>query len=143
QLRVALLQISGMQSNIQDLKILDIGLHPGYLEKRNTELEYLDQDFVNSLIVPRRKFDHKGRFGHALLIAGSRGKNGAAILAARACLRAGAGLLSVSVPQESYPILQAAVPEAMVVPDNSDRYPVFSFVPEKYTAVGLGPGIGT
>lgn len=125
------------------VKILDIGLHPGYLEKRNTELEYLDQDFVNSLIVPRKKFDHKGRFGHALLIAGSRGKNGAAILAARACLRAGAGLLSVGVPQESYPILQAAVPEAMVVPDNSDRYPVFSFVPEKYTAVGLGPGIGT
>ena len=124
-------------------RILDIGLHPDFLRDLNPDMEYIDGAFVNPLIQARNKFDHKGNFGHALLVAGSRGKNGAAILAARACLRSGVGLLSVGVPQHSYPILQTAVPEAMVIPDNSDDFPVFSFVPGKYSAVGVGAGIGT
>ncbi|QEC53879.1 NAD(P)H-hydrate epimerase [Anseongella ginsenosidimutans] len=125
------------------LSVLDIGLHTDFLPGLSSDMEYIDKAFIDPLIKPRHKFDHKGNFGHALLVAGSRGKNGAAILAARACLRSGAGLLSVGVPQHSYPILQTAVPEAMVLPDNSDDYPVFSFGPGKYTAVGVGAGIGT
>lgn len=123
--------------------ILDIGLHPGYIANQVPNREYVDQTYAEALVIPREKFDHKGRFGHALLVAGSRGKNGAAILAARACLRSGVGLLSVGVPQQSCVILQSAVPEAMVVADNSDHHPVFSLVTEKYTAIGVGPGIGT
>lgn len=123
--------------------VLDIGLHRDFLRDSLSDMEYVDGAFVNTLLRPRQKFDHKGKFGHALLIAGSKGKNGAAILAARACLRSGVGLLTVGVPQHAYPILQTAVPEAMVLPDNSDDYPVFSFVPGKYTAVGVGAGIGT
>lgn len=125
-----------------EFEVLDIGLHPGFPAEQSSEWNYPGREYINSLIRPRRKFDHKGNFGHALLVAGSRGKNGAAILASRACLRSGTGLLTVAVPQNSYGILQTAVPEAMVQLDNSDDYPVFSFSTGKYTGVGVGAGIG-
>lgn len=87
---------------------------------------------------------HKGDYGHALLIAGSYGKMGAAVLAARACLRAGAGLLTVHVPRRGVDIMQVAVPEAMVSVDDDDC--CFSSLPanlERYDAVAVGPGLGT
>ena len=87
---------------------------------------------------------HKGDYGHALLIAGSYGKMGAAVLAARACLRAGVGLLTVHTPRRGVDILQTAVPEAMVSVDEDEC--VFSVLPshlERYDAIAIGPGIGT
>ncbi|KWW31694.1 MAG: hypothetical protein AUK63_388 [bacterium P3] len=87
---------------------------------------------------------HKGHYGHALLIAGSYGKAGAAILAARACLRCGAGLLTVHVPRHLVPVLQAAVPEAMVSVDpDGDRFTALPGGLERYDAVAMGPGLGT
>ena len=86
---------------------------------------------------------HKGDYGHALLIAGSFGKMGAAVLAARACLRAGAGLLTVHVPRCGVDIMQTAVPEAMVSVDNDEH--CFSSLPphlERYDAIAVGPGLG-
>jgi len=79
-----------------------------------------------------------------LLIAGSYGKMGAATLATRACLRSGAGLTTVYVPKCGYIILQVAVPEAMVLTDENETY--LSTLPaeiEKYSVIGIGPGIGT
>lgn len=92
----------------------------------------------------RRQDSHKGDYGHALLIAGSYGKMGAAILAAKATLRAGAGLLTVHVPLLGTDIMQTAFPEAMVDIDNNDGH--FSAVPDdlgKYDAIAVGPGLGT
>jgi NAD(P)H-hydrate epimerase len=91
---------------------------------------------------PRKKFDHKGVFGHALLIAGSHGKMGAAVLASRAALRSGAGLLTVHVPLTGNAIMQTGVPEAMVSLDPDEAY--FSKAPgtEVFDVVGIGPGIG-
>lgn len=126
-----------------DFTVLDIHLHRDYYDKQETVNYYLDSHFISGLLQRRRKFDHKGKFGHALLVAGSKGKNGAAILCARACLRSGAGLLTMLVPQHSYPILQTAVPEAMVHIDHADDYPVFSISLSRYTSVGVGAGIGT
>lgn len=87
---------------------------------------------------------HKGHYGHALLIAGSLGKMGAAILAARACLRSGVGLLTVHIPRCGVDILQTAVPEAMLSIDSDDA--LFTSLPsdlKRYDAVAVGPGLGT
>jgi len=101
------------EANIGKLHILDIGLHPDYLQKIKQELNLVDMDFIRSLYKPRNEFAHKGNFGHALLVAGSYGKMGAALLAAKACLRSGVGLLTCHVPRSAYTILQSTIPEAM------------------------------
>ena len=87
---------------------------------------------------------YKGDYGHALLVAGSYGKMGAAVLAARACLRAGAGLLTVHTPRCGVEILQTAVPEAMISIDDGERcFSSLSAQLERYDAIAVGPGIGT
>lgn len=88
----------------------------------------------------------KSNYGHALLIAGSYGKMGAAILAAKACLRSGVGLITVHVPQRGVDIMQTAVPEAMVSIDENDTHWTHAFTEDelrKYDAIALGPGLGT
>ena len=100
--------------------------------------------FMADCLNHRRPDTHKGDYGHALLVAGSYGKAGAAILAARACLRSGVGLLTVHVPRQLVSILQIAVPEAMVSVDRDDA--CFTTLPdnlERYDAVAMGPGLGT
>ncbi len=96
-----------------------------------------------SFLVGRDPNSHKGHFGHALLIAGSYGKMGAAVLAARSCLRSGVGLLTVHVPRCGVDILQTAVPEAMLSIDDNDA--CWSVLPdhlERYDAIAIGPGLG-
>jgi hydroxyethylthiazole kinase-like uncharacterized protein yjeF len=129
--------------SVGEVHILDIGLHPGYLQQVSREAELLDAGIVRAIFRPRPVFAHKGNFGHALLVAGSFGKMGAAVLGARACLRAGAGLLSCHVPGCGYPILQTTIPEAMVFVDTDDRIQTdFEGDPSEYAVVGVGPGIG-
>jgi ADP-dependent NAD(P)H-hydrate dehydratase / NAD(P)H-hydrate epimerase len=120
-----------------------IGLHPGFREETPTEFHFLTFGEAQRLVRRRSKFDHKGSFGHALLVAGSRGKMGAAVLAARACLRAGAGLLTLRAPQCGVDVVQIAVPEAMCDPDPAANE--WSAPPDtqRYSAIGLGCGIGT
>ena len=89
---------------------------------------------------------HKGCYGHALLVAGSYGKMGAAVLAARACLRMGVGLLTVHVPRRGVDVMQTAVPEAMVSIDEGEERWEHCFTSEelaRYDAIGVGPGLGT
>jgi NAD(P)H-hydrate epimerase len=95
-------------------------------------------DLIKTLIKPRSPASHKGDHGHALLVAGSEGKMGAAVIAARACLRAGAGLLTVCVPQRERQIIQLAIPEAMVLSGETDAIDW-----NLYSAIGIGPGLGT
>jgi ADP-dependent NAD(P)H-hydrate dehydratase / NAD(P)H-hydrate epimerase len=83
-------------------------------------------------------------FGHALMVAGSYGKMGAAVLATKACLAGGAGLVTCYLPACGYQIMQIAVPEAMVTTDSSEEE--LANLPdniEKYSVIGMGPGIGT
>ena len=90
----------------------------------------------------RKKFEHKGNFGHALLIMGSRGKIGAAVLSTFACLKSGCGLATVYTPSCGYEILQTSIPEAMVITDNNDSY-ISSFPKtDIYNAIGIGCGLG-
>jgi NAD(P)H-hydrate epimerase len=103
-----------------------------------------DATLIHSIHKPRKRFSHKGNFGHALLVAGSRGKTGAAVLAARACMRSGSGLLTCHIPGCGYTVLQTAVPEAMVITDaHADMNTRLEVDLTAYETIGIGPGIGT
>ncbi len=121
----------------------DIGLHHSFAEQTDTPFYFFEKNDARWLIRPRGKFAHKGSFGHALLVAGSRGKMGAAVLSARACLRAGTGLLSVHTPVCGLDILQTAVPEAMCTLDSSATHWTDLLALTAYGSIGIGPGIGT
>ncbi|MBS1660641.1 MAG: NAD(P)H-hydrate epimerase, partial [Bacteroidetes bacterium] len=129
---------------VGDVHILDIGLHPDYLQQASGEAELLDPALIRAIFRPRSAYAHKGNFGHALLVAGSYGKMGAAVLAARACLRAGAGLLTCHVPRCGYAILQMGLPEAMVMTDKDEEvHTGFEGETDRYSVIGVGPGLGT
>lgn len=135
--------LSENESFVGKWKILPIGIHPAIIEETKTSFMMItDKDFAG-ILLPRSKFAHKGMFGHALLIAGSKGKMGAAVLAAKACLRSGAGLLTVHLPQRGEIILQTTIPEAMVSLDADADF--VSVLPEitGYDAIAVGPGLGT
>ena len=122
--------------------VLPIGLHTDFLDDHEVVYHYCSGKELSGKLIRRKRFDHKGRFGHGFLISGSYGKVGAAVLAARACLRAGVGLLTVHIPRFGYEIIQTAIPEAMTSIDKYDK--VISKIPsmENYSAVAVGPGIG-
>ena len=117
--------------------VLDIGLHPSYLENVASPLQLSTLPEVASQLQKRSAFSNKKNFGHALLVAGSKGKLGASVLAAKACLRAGVGLLTVNSAQSELPILQNSLPEAMCI----ERESSVDF--SRYRSIGIGPGMGT
>lgn len=127
---------------IGDWHLLNIGISQQAIEQTETPYELLEGEAIKTLMKPRKKFAHKGNFGHALLIAGAQGVAGASILAARACLRSGVGVLTVHAPFVNNNILQAAVPEAMVEVDRHEFYFTNATDTDDYQAVGIGPGIG-
>ena len=93
---------------------------------------------IRELFAKKRRRDaHKGDFGHVLVIAGSKGMAGAAILCARGALRTGAGLVSVLAPEEVIPIVQGAVPEAMCL-----TAPLSKSLLSSYGSIAIGPGLG-
>lgn len=93
--------------------------------------------YVNTFIKKRERDIHKGNCGKVLILAGSKGMTGAAVLCARAALRSGAGLVRVSVPEELFPILQIGVPEATCI----TRERLFEDLMQ-YSAIAIGPGLG-
>lgn len=120
-----------------------IGLHPDFEAVTPSFFHVIGAAEMRALWRPRAKFAHKGTFGHALLVAGSYGKMGAAVLAARAALRSGVGLLTVHAPRCGNVVLQTAVPEAMFSADSGGKYLKKLPDPSSYRAVGIGCGIGT
>ncbi len=122
--------------------VVDIGLSREFIEQQDTYCFVLSESQIREIIRKRGKYDHKGVFGRALVVAGGYGKMGAAVLSARAALRSGTGLLTTYIPACGYDIMQTAVPEAMVVIDPKEN--TLSKAPEVdgYDAVGIGPGIG-
>ncbi len=123
--------------------LLNIGLSQQAITHTQTPYYQILKNEARSILRYRNRFAHKGYFGHALLIAGSKGMGGASVLAAKACLRTGVGLLTVHAPQCNYSVLQTAVPEAMCDCDASETH--FTSFPDvsKYSVVAIGPGLGT
>jgi len=127
----------------QAFQILDIGLDPEYLHNTPTQAKLILKDDARGMYLPKRKFDHKGSNGHALIVGGSYGKMGAVTLAVKACLRSGAGKVTAYIPKCGYTTLQTAVPEAMVLTDENEHQ--LTHVPDTaaFQALGVGVGLGT
>ena len=123
-------------------EVLPIGLHPAIIQKTETPYYFVTKNYIQTNRARRKKFSHKGSFGHALLISGCYGKMGAAVLASRACLSSGVGLLTTHVPRMGNDIMQISVPEAMISLDQSDI--LFSQPPDlsEFSSVGIGPALG-
>lgn len=131
------------QQYIGQVEVLDIGLSQEGIEKMDAQFTLTEKTDVQLLLKPRDAFAHKGTMGHALLVAGSYGMAGAAILAARACMRSGAGKLTVHTPRRNVPILQTAVPEAVLHTDREETIFSEAVPTDDFQAVAVGPGIGT
>jgi len=131
--------------------VLDIGIPLAAMTKEAPGLVLADRGLVSSLIPAREMESHKGRFGHVLILSGSRGKSGAAVLMARACLRSGAGLVTVACPSSIQPLIAAAVPEAMTesLPETrsgtllAEALPIVMDLLASRDVLAAGPGLGT
>lgn len=130
------------QKYIGEWFCLDIRLSQQGINEAAGRYYVTTMETVRPMLKTRNDFSHKGTYGHALLIAGSRGMAGASVLAARACMRSGAGLLTVHAPQCNNLILQTAVPEAIVKHDEHEHYFSTPADPQGYNAVAIGPGLG-
>ncbi|HIJ78799.1 MAG: NAD(P)H-hydrate dehydratase [Desulfobulbaceae bacterium] len=147
-LKVGQLVASGKEY-VGRLELVDIGIPAQAAAQVGVELEYLDGDRVKSWLPERPLAAHKGTFGHLLVIAGSIGKSGAAMLCAQGALRAGTGLVSLAAPQDLARIFESALIEAMSIVLPCSRH---CFVVEDYEAimaalsgkkaVVMGPGLG-
>ena len=130
-------------SFIREWDVLDIGLDREYLGTTPVNYHYMTKPDLLPWFRPRRKFAHKGDYGHARIIGGSYGKIGAVTLAAKACLRTGSGLVSCYVPQCGYIPIQSALPEVMVETDTSEIEITAIEENDKTTVAGIGMGLGT
>ncbi len=143
QLKKAFL-VAENEASIGCPHVLDIGLAPAFPAMADSRFKLTNNQLISAFYKSRGLFSHKGSFGHALLFAGSYGKTGAATLCTKACLRSGAGLVSVHLPQNSVNIVQTSTPEAMCRVDaHSERITALDYDLTLYDSVGIGPGIGT
>ncbi len=123
--------------------ILPIGLHPEFIDSEPCRYKLVELTDVKAILKPRSRFSHKGSFGHALLIGGSKGKIGAATLMGKSCLHSGAGLVTVHVPACGCTVVQTAVPELMVSVDEDENECTQLPRLDPYAAIAAGPGLGT
>jgi hydroxyethylthiazole kinase-like uncharacterized protein yjeF len=134
--------LPGNSKYVPEFEILDIGLHPDGIKEHSTNNYYVTKYDIFPLLKVRNKFSHKGSYGHALLFSGSKGKAGAAIISSKACMRSGAGLLTVHSTKEVLNSLLLHLPEAMSEENSNAKYISEINKPENFDAIGFGPGIG-
>jgi len=127
---------------VGEWKIIDIGLHPQAIEQTPSEFYYLEEEDITPLIIKRPTFGHKGTFGHACIVAGRIGMAGSAVLAAKAALRCGAGLVTVHSAAANRSIIQTTIPEALFITDHTSDYITDVIALEPYNVLAVGPGIG-
>jgi len=125
------------------VKLIDIGLSKTAVRDTPSKFHLVEAKDIKHVIRRRKPFSSKADYGNALLIAGSYGMMGAAVLASEGALRAGVGKLLVHSPRCGFNILQSVVPEAMYHPDKNDIIITDLNLSREYHAVGIGPGLGT
>lgn len=130
------------QTFLGKVRVLDIRLSAEGIQKIDAQYNIIEETEIRPLILGRDRYAHKGNMGNALLIAGSYGMAGAAVLAAKACLRSGAGKVTIHSPKRNNVILQISVPEAIVQLDTEETIFSEAVDTEGYTALGIGPGLG-
>jgi NAD(P)H-hydrate epimerase len=133
------------------LFIENIGFPAKLLASNNLNVSVLTKQEASHVLPERQMYSHKGDYGHVLIIAGSKGKTGAAYMAAKACLRSGAGLVTIGVPESLADIFQARVTEEMTLflPDRGDGTlaekasdVILDFLNKEADVIAIGPGIG-
>ena len=146
--------LSPQADSVGQLLVRDIGTPRELLDDDSTlKLHWLEAGEFRSLPLVRKTDANKGSFGHALLVAGSLGKSGAAVLGGRAALRVGAGLITVATPADVQPVVAAGMPEMMTMPllatedgtaslGNLD-YDRFGQVARDKSVLAIGPGLST
>ena len=130
------------QQFVGQLRVLDIKLSKEGIEKIEASFTMIEKSDVRERLLTRSPFAHKGQMGTALMIAGCYGMAGAAVLATKACLRAGVGKVVVNSPRRNIPILQTAIPEAVVRSGSEETIFAETIDTDDYQAMGIGPGLG-
>jgi NAD(P)H-hydrate epimerase len=134
------------------LFIKNIGFPQRLLKSKNIKVNLVQENDIPSMLPKRPKYSHKGTYGHVLLVAGSKGKTGAAFMAAKSCLRAGVGLITIGIPESLVNIFQSRVTEEMILPlpDRGNGTLsfkavdlIFRFLKQRISALAIGPGIST
>lgn len=125
---------------VGNFKVLDIGL---IIEESDENFQYyfVDENLITNIYKTRPKFSHKALNGHSLIVGGSKGKFGAAIMAAAACLKSGSGLTTLQIPQLAYPSLMVNYPELIIEMDSHVDF-ITDYPKKQYSSYGFGPGIG-
>ncbi|MCB0457716.1 MAG: NAD(P)H-hydrate dehydratase [Flavobacteriaceae bacterium] len=123
-------------------EVLDIGLDAEYLYATTPLAQLIYKPHAKQFYKQREKFSHKGAYGHALIVGGSKGKMGAVVLSSKATLRVGAGLVSAFVPEGGNTILQISVPEVMTVSDTSQDFIASIKIDFQPSAIAVGMGMG-
>lgn len=121
---------------VGQIHLVDIGLHQRYYDQTAATFTIIDQQEISLIYKPRKQFTHKYNFGHSLLFAGSKNMMGAALLCAKACLRTGAGLVTLHTDEMAQSMVQIALPEAISTTENN-----LQVLSRKKAAVGIGPGL--
>lgn len=130
------------------LVVIDIGLAAAAIEALPPDGALVEASDAARLLPRRSADDHKGSAGHLLVVAGSRGKSGAAVLSTRAALRSGAGLVTLATPESAAAVCAGGAWEAMTEPwperDGALRYDVdrLARAVDGKSAVAVGPGLG-
>ncbi|WP_436515244.1 NAD(P)H-hydrate dehydratase [Ekhidna sp. To15] len=127
--------------HVGEWRVVNIGLDQGFLQQQETQFRLSEANELRELVPVRSTFSHKSQVGRLMIVAGSKGKMGAAVLCARGAMRSGAGLINVHVPSCGVDILQTSIPEAMVNPDNGEE--CIESILETTDTVAIGPGMGT
>jgi hydroxyethylthiazole kinase-like uncharacterized protein yjeF len=133
-----------------ELFVENIGFPEELLRSYAITLETIEREAASALVPERPAYSHKGDYGHVLVVAGSKGKTGAALMAAKACLRAGAGMVTIGIPETLAGVFQARVTEEMVLPlpDNGSGVlaaaalsPILDFLDKRADVLAMGPGL--
>lgn len=141
QLKKLSMFFADCQPYLGKVLVLDIRLSKEYIKSIPSPYTTIDVEYVRQQMLQRDDFAHKGSMGHALLIAGSEGMAGAAVLATRACLRSGVGKVTALTPRCNSMVMQIVVPEAVLAIDNENYYSE-AVISDEFSAVGIGPGLG-
>lgn len=131
------------QQFIGELQVLDIQLSQEGMARTEAQYTLTEEADIRRMLRPRNPFAHKGTMGHALIMAGSYGMAGAALMSAKACMRSGAGKVTVHTPKRNVPILQTALPEVVIHTDREETICSEAMVTDDFQALAIGPGLGT
>jgi NAD(P)H-hydrate epimerase len=127
-----------------DFEVIPIGLNRSVFQYGEDRPVWYKKSEIKKQKSIRKRHSHKGNFGHLLLVAGSKNKPGAAIMAAKAALRSGVGLVTILLPEEIRNTVMAQVPEAMCMIGGQDIISELpDFLPAHVDAIAAGPGLGT